>query len=67
MRARLLLLSALLLVSLPGGAAAQNVRDDARSAIRRGNELYARAEYEAAIGEYAGVPREAGELYARSL
>ncbi|MCA1613959.1 MAG: tetratricopeptide repeat protein [Acidobacteria bacterium] len=69
MRAKLLL-SALLLIAPPRGGAgvvAQEGRDDARAAVSRGNEKYARAEYEAAIAEYRRVPRKAGETYARAL
>ena len=62
------LLSAVLLLSLAGGyAAGQGGRADARELVRRGNERYARAEYEAAIREYGRVPAESGEAYAQSL
>lgn len=68
MRAKKLLLAILLLVSLSGGIATGQERgSEARERIRRGNEMYARAEYEAAIEEYRRVPDKAGEAYAQSL
>jgi tetratricopeptide (TPR) repeat protein len=67
MRAKRLLL-AVVLVSLWGGIAmGQGSRSEARDLIRRGNEMYARAEYEAAIREYRRVPDKTGEVYAQSL
>jgi len=46
---------------------AQTGRDEAQNAIRRGNEKYAKAEYQLAIEEYRRVPLSAGETYAQSL
>jgi len=68
MRAKRLLL-AVLLMSLSGGAGAtgQESRSEARDRVRRGNEMYARADYEAAIREYRRVPDKSGEVYAQSL
>ncbi|HEY0100431.1 MAG TPA: tetratricopeptide repeat protein [Pyrinomonadaceae bacterium] len=62
------LLLAFVLLSLPVvTATGQESRSEARERIRRGNEMYARAEYEAAIREYGRVAREEGEAYAQSL
>jgi tetratricopeptide (TPR) repeat protein len=62
------LLSAVLLLSLSCIAAtAQENNPDGRVRVRRGNEMYARAEYEAAIEEYRRVPDKTGEVYAQSL
>jgi len=68
MRVKKLLL-AVLLMSLSGvtGATGQETGSEGRDRIRRGNEMYARAEYEAAIREYRRVPDKAGEVYAQSL
>lgn len=67
MRARRFL-SAVLLLTLAGGAATgQESRSQARGHIRRGNELYARAEYASAIREYERVTDNAGEAHAQSL
>ena len=67
MRAKKLLL-AVLLVSLSGGtASAQESRSEARERVRRRNEMYARADYEAAIREYRRVNDRTGEVYAQSL
>jgi tetratricopeptide (TPR) repeat protein len=46
---------------------AQSPGEDARSAIRRGNEKFAKSEYEAALKEYRRVPEGVGERYAQSL
>lgn len=46
---------------------AQTVSTSAQGAIKRGNEMYARAEYEAAIREYKQVGETAGDPYAQSL
>jgi tetratricopeptide (TPR) repeat protein len=59
--------AALLLLALCGAAAGAKEGGEARELIRRGNELYARAEYEAAIAVYARVPEGAGEEYAQAL
>jgi tetratricopeptide (TPR) repeat protein len=48
-------------------APAQATGADARSAIKRGNERYARGEYEAAIREYGQVARARGDVYAQAL
>jgi tetratricopeptide (TPR) repeat protein len=62
------LLSAVLLLSLSGViATGQENCSEARDRVRRGNEMYARAEYEAAIGEYRRVTDKTGEVYAQSL
>jgi tetratricopeptide (TPR) repeat protein len=62
------LLSAVLLVSLSGVTTiGQESCSWARDRVRRGNELYARAEYEAAIREYGHVTEKAGAVYAQSL
>ena len=63
------LFTALLFLTLSyGGAAAQQGgRVGAQELIARGNERYARAEYEAAIKVYALVPADAGEAYAQAL
>lgn len=67
MRAKRLLL-AVLLVSLSGVmASGQESRAEARERLRRGNEMYARADYEAAIEEYRRITEEAGEIHAQSL
>jgi tetratricopeptide (TPR) repeat protein len=61
-------LSAVLLLTLACGAAnGQESRASAREHIRRGNEMYAQAEYGAAIREYERVPGSAGEAHAQSL
>ena len=57
----------LLALSLCTVAAAQEGRSAAQDLISRGNELYARAEYEAAIALYARVPAPAGDAYAQAL
>ena len=66
MRAKPLLL-AVLLLSLSGVTAAIGQERRPEERVRRGNELYARAEYEAAIAEYRRVPDKSGEVYAQSL
>ncbi|HVF48623.1 MAG TPA: tetratricopeptide repeat protein [Pyrinomonadaceae bacterium] len=48
-------------------ATAQGSSSEARASLRRGNEMYARAEYEAAIREYRRVSAGRGEVYAQSL
>jgi tetratricopeptide (TPR) repeat protein len=66
MRKRLLL--ALLWLTISGlTAAAQAVGPEARDAIRRGNEKYRLAEYDAAIREYGRVSEVQGEVYAQAL
>lgn len=68
MRVKRLLL-AVLLVSLSGGVGAigQENGSEAHDRIRRGNVMYARAEYEAAIREYQHITDKASEVYAQSL
>jgi len=66
-RQKRFLLSVVLLATLAGGVVGQNNLRGARDAVRRGNERYARAEYEAAIEEYRRVHADAGELYAQAL
>src|SRR5687768_7683472 len=62
------LLLVILLATLSGSTImAQTSQGDARVAITRGNERYARAEYESAVEEYRRVPQSAGEIYAQSL
>lgn len=48
-------------------AVAQTSWFSAQEAVRRGNERYARGEYEAAIKEYRQVPQGAATVYAQSL
>ncbi len=66
-RLKSVLLAALLLLTPGVTTAAQEARGDAQELIARGNERYARAEYEAAISLYSRVPASAGELYAQAL
>ena len=63
------LLSMVLVLFLSGvtTTTGQESNSKARERIRRGNEMYARAEYEVAIREYRRVPNKAGEVYAQSL
>jgi tetratricopeptide (TPR) repeat protein len=49
-----------------GIATGQTNESDARLAIQRGNEKFAKEEYKAALKEYQRVPQSAGELYAQS-
>lgn len=67
MRAKRLLLTVLLVSLSCVTATGQESRSQARDRVRRGNEMYARAEYEAAIREYRRVPDKSGEVYAQSL
>jgi len=67
MRQKELLLATLMMTLLGGVTLAQTSREDALDAIRRGNEKYAKSEYEPAIREYRRVPLSAGESYATSL
>ena len=67
MKANKILLATLLALLTGGASTGQENREDARDRIKRGNERYARAEYEAAIDEYRRVPRRAGDAYAQSL
>src|SRR5215207_5756980 len=61
------LFPALLFVTLLCGAAAAQESGRAREIIARGNERYARGEYEAAVEEYGRVTRADGEAYAQAL
>jgi len=61
------LFTALLFVILTCAGAAAQQGSGAQELIARGNERYARAEYEAAIKAYALVPEDAGEAYAQAL
>ncbi|HXM36537.1 MAG TPA: tetratricopeptide repeat protein [Pyrinomonadaceae bacterium] len=66
------LLAMLLLILSAGFANAQTDRLPTRNpvaskAIRQGNALYAKAEYDAAIAVYRRVPPGAGQSYAQSL
>lgn len=66
MRKRLML--ALLLLTLSTTLTmAQGGSSDAAEAIRRGNEMYARGEYEAAVKEYGQVTQRQGAAYAQAL
>jgi tetratricopeptide (TPR) repeat protein len=67
MRAKKLLLAVLLLSLACVTTTGQESRASAREHIRRGNDLYARAEYAAAIEEYRRVADKDGEVYAQSL
>ncbi len=67
MKAKKILLATLLALLTGGASMGQENREEARDRIKRGNERYARAEYEAAIEEYRRVPRGAGDAYAQSL
>lgn len=67
MRAMKLLLIVLLLSLSVITATGQGSSSEARDHIRRGNEMYTRAEYKAAIEEYGRIPVNAGEVYAQSL
>ena len=61
------LFPALLFLALTCAGAAAQQGGGAQALIARGNERYARAEYEAAIEVYALVPADAGEAYAQAL
>ncbi|HEX6183885.1 MAG TPA: tetratricopeptide repeat protein, partial [Pyrinomonadaceae bacterium] len=61
------LFTALLLLTVTFASAAAQQGGGAQELIERGNERYARAEYEAAIRAYALVPADAGEAYAQAL
>ncbi|HEX7317314.1 MAG TPA: tetratricopeptide repeat protein [Pyrinomonadaceae bacterium] len=61
------LFAALLLVSLLCGAVAAQESGRAQDIIARGNELYARGDYKAAVEEYGRVTRADGEAYAQAL
>ncbi|MEP6569489.1 MAG: tetratricopeptide repeat protein [Acidobacteriota bacterium] len=67
MSKRKFLLALLLLISSVGFAAAQSNPVDPAAALERGNESFAKADYEAAIREYGSVPASAGETYAQAL
>jgi tetratricopeptide (TPR) repeat protein len=62
-----LMLAALLMSFSYTIATAQVSRGGGQESIRRGNERYARGEYEAAIREYGKVRQGAPETYAQSL
>jgi tetratricopeptide (TPR) repeat protein len=61
------LLAVLLGVSSAVVSAAQIRKVDAKAMLQRGNESFAKTDYETAIREYALVPANAGEIYAQSL
>ena len=61
------LLVTMLLGSLGSVTLAQTTRDNARDAVRRGNQEYTKANYELAIEEYRRVPFDADETYAKAL
>lgn len=70
------LLLAILLTTVPAAAVTAQTNgeaskgangEEARSAIRRGNEKYTQANYRAALEEYSRVPENSGEAYAQSL
>lgn len=67
MRLKRILGALLALIFCGTMALAQTVGSGDAQAIKRGNLLYARAEYEAAIGEYQKVREGAGEAYAQAL
>lgn len=64
MRYRNMLVAVLSLLLFAGLVAAQA---GDRDSIRRGNERYLKAEYDAAIAEYSRVTPAAGEVYAQAL
>ena len=60
--------AALLVVfAITGLLAAQTDSAAGRLAIRRGNEKFAKQQYEAALKQYQLVPESAGENYAQAL
>src|SRR5215213_2487975 len=61
------LFTALLFLTLSYAGAAARQGGGSQELVARGNERYARAEYEAAIKVYTLVPAEAGEAYAQAL
>ena len=61
------LLALLFLVSSVGLVAAQTQPVDQAAAIARGNRSFAKADYQAALREYASVPASAGEAYSQAL
>lgn len=61
------LFTALLFLTLSYAGAEARQGGGAQGLIARGNERYARAEYEAAIKVYTLVPEDAGEAYAQAL
>ena len=67
MKLRRLLLAIMLVTLSVAAITAQTNGEDGRSAIRRGNEKFAQADYEAALKEYGRVGENAGEGYAQAL
>ncbi|HEV2912966.1 MAG TPA: tetratricopeptide repeat protein [Pyrinomonadaceae bacterium] len=67
MKTRLILVLLLLTYSGAIGVARAGDAEDAAEAIRRGNERYARGEYDAAVKEYEQVAEEKGAVYAQAL
>lgn len=67
MRAKSLCLTVLLFSLSYVTTTAQGNGSEARASLRRGNEMYARADYDGAIREYRRVSVESGEVYAQSL
>ncbi|MGI8732543.1 MAG: tetratricopeptide repeat protein [Pyrinomonadaceae bacterium] len=67
MRYRRLLLATLAVTFLASIAVAQTVRERSLDAIRRGNDKYAKAEYQLAIEEYRRVQPSSDETYAKAL
>ena len=61
------LMTALLLLLLCSGAMTALAQSGGRDALRRGNERYARGEYEAAIREYGEIKSAQGAVYAQAL
>jgi len=67
MRNRRLLLAALAVTFLPSITVAQTLQERSLDAIRRGNDKYAKAEYQLAIEEYRRVQPSSDETYAKAL
>lgn len=61
------LLVLMMLGALGGGTLAQDLHENARDAVQRGNEQFVKSKYELAIQEYRRVPVNAGETYAKAL
>ena len=57
----------ILLGSFGSSTLAQDLNDNARNALVRGNEQFVNAKYELAIQQYRLVPVHAGETYAKAL
>lgn len=66
-RFRRLLLVGVALLFFSDSALAQVDQRRAKDLIKQGNAKYEKAEYQAAIDDYAKVSRSAGELYSRAI